>query len=544
MTKLLRNIPLYLVFSLTTSLAGKAQNWIWAKSFPGQNTDEVNAVCIDQGGNFFITGVYSSTLLAFGSNTLNNSGGEDIFLTKLNANGNVIWSKTAGGSGSDGGMGVCSDINNNLYLTGNYDSSTLTAGTNTLSNAGLSDAFLFKYDGNGNIIWAERFGGPGNDAISASVTDSNGNTFITGQFTSPVLVIGSTTLTNNGGDDMFCAKYDVNGNPVWAKSVGSTSFELGNSIALDVNGNIFISGYFEAPGLTIGTNTLVNAGGGNIFLAKYDNNGNVIWAKRFGGTAYDQPNSICTDGGENVYMTGSFNSPAITFGSFTLTTAGMRDVFLSKFDTNGNIIWANCSGGSGDDEGQSITYNNNIGRLFLRGNFLSSSIIFGATTLNFPIGMVEPMYLVTYDPNGNVICATMLDSGGDDYGQTIVSDQSGKLYVGGDFEIDQFVVGANTFPGPIGEDIFIAKYECTSTVGLIENKIDLSFQIYPNPTSGSLALSNEASVPGKVEIYNCLGSLIYSEEIKESKAEFDLGNQPNGIYLIRIGNTVKKIIKE
>ena len=119
---------------------------------------------------------------------------------------------------------------------------------------------------------------------------------------------------------------------LWAQRAGGTDSDYGYSCSTDASGNIFVTGYFYSPSITFGTTTLTNASAGNndMFIVKYDSNGNVLWAKSAGGTSNDMGKSCSTDANGNVFVTGYFDSPSITFGSTTLTNAGGDDMFIVK----------------------------------------------------------------------------------------------------------------------------------------------------------------------------------------------------------------------
>jgi len=182
------------------------------------------------------------------------------------------------------------------------------------------------------FLWAQRAGGTDSDYGYSCSTDANGNIIATGFFMSPTITFGTTTLTNaNAGmDDMFIVKYDPNGNVLWAKSAGGTSYDEGYSCSTDASGNIIATGIFQSPSITFGITTLTNADTGDMFIVKYDPNGNVLWAKSAGGTSNDMGKSCSTDANGNVFVTGYFDSPSITFGSTTLTNAGGDDMFIVK----------------------------------------------------------------------------------------------------------------------------------------------------------------------------------------------------------------------
>lgn len=132
---------------------------------------------------------------------------------------------------------------------------------------------------------------------------------------------------------------------LWAKSAGGTSIEGAQGISTDETGNVLITGYFASTSITFGTTTLTNAMGIDIFVVKYDALGNVLWAKSAGGISSDFGVSIANDVSGNIFVTGFFNSPSINFGTTTLINKGESDVFVVKYDEKGNVMWVKSSGG-------------------------------------------------------------------------------------------------------------------------------------------------------------------------------------------------------
>src|ERR1017187_4094350 len=190
-----------------------------------------------------------------------------------------------------------------------------------------------------NWEWARSSGGISDDEGMSIAVDGSGNRYVTGYFHSSTITFGTTTLTNNGTgttEDMFIVKYDPNGNVLWAKSAGGSGFDWGHGIAVDSSGNSYVTGYLGSSPITFGSIILTNPG---MFIAKYNANGNVVWAKSAGGSDNDYGNSIAVDDSGNSYVIGSYASSTITFGTTTLTndSAGLGDIFVVKYDSSGNV---------------------------------------------------------------------------------------------------------------------------------------------------------------------------------------------------------------
>ena len=318
------------------NLFSQVPEWAWAKSAGGASYDIGYAIATDAIGNIVVTGNFVSPTITFGKTTLTNSGENDIFVVKYDSSGNVLWAKSAGGVCTpdvcgDISTGISTDLNGNIVVTGYFNSPIIAFDSTKLTNSGSSsNIFVVKYNPNGNVIWAKSAGGTSWVLSWGISTDASGNIIITGNYYSPTLSFDSLTLSNIGENDIFVVKYDSNGNVLWAKSAGGTLGEEGYSVSTDANGNIVVTGSFSSPTLSFDSLTLSNIGENDIFVVKYDSNGNVLWAKSAGGTLGDEGYSVSTDANGNIIMTGFYNSPTILFGSTTLTNSGLRDFFVVK----------------------------------------------------------------------------------------------------------------------------------------------------------------------------------------------------------------------
>ncbi len=449
---------LAITLSLSFSISAFSQNWLWAKSSVGNGIDQAYSVSADSGGNVFAAGGFSSLTISFGASSLiNASTNLDIFIVKYDDSGNVLWARSAGGSGDDYAYSVYADAGGNVLITGSFSSSTISFGSTTLINSGGEDIFLAKYDASGNLLWAKSAGGTDGDKGNSVITDAGGNVFITGYFASQTIPFGSVILnnTNLSYRNFFLAKYDPAGNIIWAKSAGADYGTYGSSVTIDPGGNVLLLGYFNGS-FTLGAFTLTS---GDIFTAKFDIAGNVLWVKSPVGGGQNYGNSISADAGGNIFITGSFPN-SITFGSTTLTSAnGNFDVFLTKYDSNGNVLWAKSGGGTDIDEGYSVKADA-CGNIFLIGYFGSPTITFGSILLTHPLNCIDlwdAVFIVKYDASGNVLGGSSLASGGNDQ-NGLTTDPFGNVFIGGGNSKNQFIIGLDTLVKSGGKDVFTAKY--------------------------------------------------------------------------------------
>jgi len=349
-------------------------NYLWVNRAGGTSGDVGYGIAIDSSGNNYVTGYFQGTA-TFGGTTLTSSGNEDIFVAKLDLSGNYLWATKAGGISNDYAYGISTDSSGNSYVTGEF-TDTATFGTISLTSSGGSDIFIVKLDSAGNYLWAKKAGGTNEDYCYSISTDSSGNSYVTGEFYG-IASFGTTTLTSSGGSDIFIAKLDSNGSWLWAKKAGSPYSEYGYAIATDDSGNSYVTGYFQDTA-AFGTTSLTSSGNNDIFIAKLDNNGNFLWAKKAGGTGYECSKAIATDSGGNSFVTGYFEGTA-TLGMISLTSCGDKDIFITKLDTNGNYLWAKQAGSTLLDCGKAIAFDSS-GNSYVMG-FFQGTGNFGPTSL-------------------------------------------------------------------------------------------------------------------------------------------------------------------
>ncbi len=277
------------------------------------------------------------------------------------------WVRQIIGGEDDFSSGIAVDAEGSCYVTGSFYSGFLSFGTITLTNRGSADAFVAKFDRTGNPVWAKQWGGIGYDGGRSIALDTAGTCYVTGFFQATV-DFGGTNLTSHGSGDLFVAKLDSSGNLLWVSREGATGGEAPEGIAIDAAGNCYVTGFFfSSTNTTFGSFTLTNRafilpgnGKEDAFLVKYDSAGNVQWAQQLGSINYGYGLGIGADAAGNVFVTGSIESPAI-FGSTTLTSSiPSRNIFLAKYDTAGNFLWVKEAGGKGTDTGTLGNYGTDV----------------------------------------------------------------------------------------------------------------------------------------------------------------------------------------
>jgi hypothetical protein len=252
---------------------------------------------------------------------------------------------------------------------------------------------------------AQKFGGPTDDAANSVAVDANGNTYITGYYTGTA-VFGSQSIAEYGGGDLFVAKLNVAGEVQWVRRAGGASYlDLGNAIAVDDSANVYITGGFRGTSAFGTVNLTSTLNSTDVFILKYDTNGNFKWANRMGGQQTDEGKDIVLDGNGNGYITGYFND-SFTVGSSTLTSAGGKDYFIARFSTNtGSFINAVSGGGTSDDEGKTIAFDG--ANINVAGSFQGTAT-FGSETAASAGG--TDIFLVKYSPS--LVYSRKLTAGG------------------------------------------------------------------------------------------------------------------------------------
>ncbi len=466
----MKRIIVLFVFALTTFCArAQAPNWLWAAKAGGTGWEAGCSIAVDGSGNSYITGRFGSSSISFGNTTLSNLGSDDIFIVKYDPQGNVLWAKMAGGTAGDVGNGIAVDGSGNIYITGQYTSSSISFDNIVLTSTGGADVFTAKYDPSGNVLWAKSAGGSGGDYGKGIALDGSGNIYVTGEFSNSIS-FGSTVVTHPTGQAGFIVKYDPSGNVAWAKNTGGSS---GFGIAADGNGNSYVTGW---DGL-------------NVFVIRYDAQGNLLWTQNGTGSGFQIGRSIAVDGSGNCYVTGFFQSDSISFGGTVLPSIGLDDVFVVKYDPSGNVLWAKSAGGIGSDDAFGIAVDGS-GNCYVTGRFSNPGISFGGTTLSNAGN--QDIFIAKYGPSGNLYWAKGVGGPGEDWGNAVAADGSGNCYLTGYFRSNSISFGNTILANSnAGQEMFAAKIDS----GCIAPQPD-TITGNNTPCSGSAQTYSIAAVAG------------------------------------------------
>ena len=318
-----------------------AGNPLWCAQYLGSGTGSLVAVD-GVTENIVVAGTIGFTTINFGGGAVSGSveSNGDLFVLQLDPTGKYVWAQTFRGGAHAGSQptGLAIDAAHNVVVGGSLYDSSAAIGTTNLQGS----FFLGEFNPTGGVLWVNGFGaggaGPGNSTFVA--VDAARDVFYAGSFSGSV-DFGSGMLTSAGGTDIFLAKFDSKGNCIWSKSYGDAQNQVATALSVDANGQPILTGNFEGT-VTFGTEVLTSTGGtmagDNIYLAKFDTNGNALWSRRFGDAHGQYPTSIAVDGTGAALLTGTF-SGTLDFSDTTPsmplkdTPSGATDVFLAKLRT-------------------------------------------------------------------------------------------------------------------------------------------------------------------------------------------------------------------
>lgn len=480
-----------IILALSISTSVSQNHWIYSAG--SVKEDEILDICSDQSGNIISAGYFSGPT-NFGNGQILNShslGTADIFVSKSNSNGQLIWSISAGGYGSDRATDVAVDSNGDIYITGFYYGNANFGNISVSSVNSSQDIFIAKLDANGNFIWVKSFGGNLAEWGNAITIDKSGNIILTGQFQGTSNFNGTTItsmhnpMLNFASFDVFTAKLDPSGNTIWLKTGSSKFDDRGLDILTDKHRNIYVCGQFSDT-ITFNqthNNYIKNA----TFIIKYDSLGNEIWFKKAAGV-FSIPYSLALDNNDNLYVTGDFQGTLTYFGNTSSFINGLnaKKTFLIKTNANGDFIWGKSESSNNFISSKKVAIDNQQNPYIL-GEFgctlteysnLTSSALFNS------IGF-QDFFLTKYDHLGNRLWFKHFGGPRNDKAHGLIINSANEPVISGSYE--------HALNVPSNNNIAIINNITT----IIKN--------------GPFQLSNFCSAPNNYNKYTHLSSKGYSD---------------------------------
>jgi len=366
----------------------------------------------------------------------------------------LLWAKRAGGLSEDEARAVAGFADGSIVVVGHFEGTSTfgagEAGETQLVAAGSSDVFVAKYNADGTLAWAKRAGGFSNDYGYGVAALSDGTCVVTGSFYSAATFgkgeANDTDLTSNGNYDLFAARYNADGTLAWARGLGNLHGDEGRAVAALSDDTFVITGHFQ-DSVTFGSGeatetTLNSSGGSDVFLARYNPDGTLVWARKAGGTSWDYGVAITRFANDTVAITGNFQGTA-TFGpgeggQTVMTSAGIVDIFVARYNTDGSLAWAKRAGGNRNDYGNGIAALPD-GSVAVIGNFITvdSPAVFGpgeAGETGLTSAGGSDIFLAKFAANGTLAWVKQAGGTSWEYGQGVAALPDGSAVATGYFK--------------------------------------------------------------------------------------------------------------
>lgn len=597
---------LQLCLATTIFLFAQIPTYQWAYSIGDVSQENLDAIVTDSENNVIIGGqMYSTTDMdpTEFDETLYQIGLQDAFIEKFPADGSIVtWGVSFGGLGYDGIYKMAVDDDDNIYAIGYYGYSASPIDLNPdmvdqdiVTHHGGYDMFIVKFNKDGEYVWGHGLGGLSDDWINNIVIDGD-NLYVTGQFIGTVDFDGSAYLMeiNSTLDkyDGFLAKYNLDGEIDWVFRIGGTDDDYANELAVDNEGNIIVTGTFQGNAdfygeiLSAADGTLVGwPKEGDAFVAKYDNESDLIWAKsirgdyEFNGGYSNSVFALALDDADNIYITGLIYGEGdfdMNDGEHEIETYADYDSYFAKYTADGDLVWANTTAPkvTGYNLDMLVDGNNDI---YLTGYFGYSAGVPYEADFDFNTDSIyalqslgnNDIYIAKYDSSAELTWAYNLGGSGYDYATAIALDNEYNICVGGwFFNSDDFDANPDTnfiwLPYTIptyGDNCWIGKYKQDGitipedTTGgpdwINDFEADASFSVYPNPATEKIiaAWNNDAAKDNTIYIYDINGSIVKEIYRKQfftagmQQIEINIEDLSSGMYFLKI-ETPEKYLAE
>lgn len=541
-------------------LPAQGPMWNWETNCGSSSSDKALDVALGSDGSVYSCGFFNDNG-QFGPNIYlnNNSYSKDAFIAKQDPQGNYLWVNYVNSGLDDRALGVVVDKDDNVIITGTFWS-TMTVGPYTLYGSADSP-FIVKYNSAGTLIWAITGGGDGDDHGFDMVTDANGDIFLTGflstHYGPPTCTayFGNLPSFTYSDSIAYLTKISSTGVFQWVRTFDGTDVQRDNDIAMDNQGGLYVVGGFYGTNKNFGPITMSsNAGSRDIYVIKYDSNGNFQFVNQVGGYNDDRANGIVCGADNMLYITGEFRAE-IFFDGDTLNNEGGpggKDIFVAKMDVNGGWKWATKAGSnSGGECGRGITSTNQH-CIFVTGEAKGANVQFGdSLSLNTGTDSIQ-IFVAGIDTAGVWRWVVQCGGAGEDRGYGIVADDACRLYFCGYFSQTYATFGpfADTTYGL--KDGYVARLDMTcfnyvnDSITVVDNQQQecsprIASFLSPNSYADNVQIQNaDCITKGEWIIYNIWGQPVFvTDNLKTAWTGTDnKGNfLPAGTYYYILNST-------
>jgi hypothetical protein len=531
----IRNTFYLILINFLTVVNSSGQNYVWVKQYEGSSPADVYGISLDESGNIYTMGWLDGTVdfdPGPGVYNLTSPGNyTDVFITKSDASGNLIWAKQLESTAIVYGYAMTTDGAGNVYTTGWFNETAdfdPGPGVYNLTAKSCRDVFISKLDPSGNFVWAKQLSGIENERGYGITVDQSGNVYTTGMFEDAVDFDpgpGSYLLTSVGISDIFISKLDASGNFKWAVQFGSEfDGEEGRGVVIDQSGNVYSTGWFlgtadfdPGPGIF----SLTTAGDEDIFVSKLDSSGNFIWAKNAGGAYNDRGYAIAIDNEGNSYITGT-------------TETGYDPAFLLKYNSNGSQEWMKTFGASFCSD---ITIDSE-GNTYIIGCFQGiTDFDPGPGYYLLTSAGYQDAFISKFDENGNHQWAGQFGGTMEVLGRNIQVDNALNIYSTGvfsgtaDFDPEPATVFLTSAGG---SDVYIHKMK-PFTVAAPDLPDAQWMKVYPNPTESIITLQfNQCYATLLVTVRNIYGQVVTVLTFYQSDSIIIVMPENPGLYIMEV----------
>ena len=499
-----------------------SQTFQWVKSIPCSDEIDVKKIISIDDNSFLLTGNYKGSI-NFDSQVISSIGNSDIFISKHDSIGNLIWIKSFGGFDDIEIQDLALSSNKGVFICGTFEGSVLMD-TILLTNPTDKNAFLARLDSNGNVLWAKNF-------ESTSDVEANAISFDTlYDKLSFVAVYENDVLFDTinqpafGNSSLLFSVFNMDGSCDWYTEVSSQDEIEASSLEHDSIGNIYCLGNFEGN-IFFQSNVISNISNKDLFLMKTDSTGNLIWFKSVGGTDDVEAAKLF------IYDTcllliGEFSGTA-NFQNTSVSSSGDEDGFLLNLSLDNAENWITTFASNDEVSPKDIDVDV-FKNIYVTGS-IKSDTYFGNIFVQNNSG--EDLFFCKYNSNGNIQWVKSVGGSEDVEGITISLDNDNDLLFSGNFEgsafFDSFTLSALS-----DKDGFLGKLS-TDTIASINSKtISSNVNVYPNPTHDQITLEIESyNGSVNVEVYDLTGKLLKTT----TETTISMGEYAKGIYVFKLG---------